>query len=337
MSLDRLWFGAPPAWQRLLALSVLGPPSLAFRLGVGARNGLFDAGLLEAQRVDGLQVVSVGNLVVGGAGKTPLVIFLARWALAAGKRVAVLTRGYGRESRTPLDFDASALPDEPRCGDEARLIARKAPGCRVFVDADRLRAARAAKAAGFTVAILDDGFQHRRLARDVDVLVEVPEASRDVLPLGPYREPASNRRRATLAWNGPAPHDPTGRLVVQRLVDAAGRPSRPTRVFALTGIARPARFVDTLRRERLDLAGAWHFPDHHRFSARDLNTVRDTAKRLEAVVVTTEKDRERLPPGFDAVTVEAALEVTRGLDALTRALGWPQACAPRPSMEEGAP
>jgi tetraacyldisaccharide 4'-kinase len=335
--LDRLWFGAAPAWQRVLALSMLGPPSLAFRLGVGARNGLFDAGLLQAQRIEGLQVVSVGNLVVGGAGKTPLVIFLARWALAAGNRVAVITRGYGRASRVPLDFDFGALPDEPRCGDEARLIARKAPGCRVFVDADRVRAARAAKAAGFTIVILDDGFQHRRLARDVDVLVEVPEASRDMLPLGPYREPASNRRRATLAWNGPAPHDPAGRLVVQRLVDAAGLNARPTRVFALTGIARPLRFLDTLQREHLDLAGAWHFPDHHRFSANELRTVADTAKRLGAVVVTTEKDRERLPPGFDAVTVETTLEVTRGLDALTRALGWPEACAPRPSMEERAP
>jgi tetraacyldisaccharide 4'-kinase len=335
--LDRLWFGEPPVWQRALALVVLGPPSLAFQVGVGVRNGLFDAGVLTAVRVDGLEVVSVGNLVVGGAGKTPLVIFLARWALAAGKRVAVLTRGYGRTERTPLDFDATALPDEPRCGDEARLIARSVPGCRVFVDGDRVRGARAAKAAGFEVALLDDGFQHRRLARDVDLLVEVPEASRWVLPLGPSREPVSNRRRATLSWNGPAAHDPAGRLVVQRLVDATGRGARPRRVFALTGIARPERFLTTLRARGLELAGAWHFPDHHRFSARELEGVTAAAKRLEAVVITTEKDRERLPAGFDAVTVETALEVTRGLEALTRALGWPQACAPRPSMEEGAP
>ncbi|MCA3015642.1 MAG: tetraacyldisaccharide 4'-kinase, partial [Myxococcaceae bacterium] len=283
------------------------------------------------------QVVSVGNLVVGGAGKTPLVIYLAQWALAAGRRVAVLTRGYGRRGRGPLDFDAASLPDELRCGDEPRLLARKAPGCRVFVDVDRVRAARAAKAAGAEVALLDDGFQHRWLARDVDVLVEVPGASAAVLPLGPGREPASGRRRATVRWNGPAASDPAGRLVVERLVDPSGAPARLTRAFVLTGIARPERFVETLRGLGLEVAGARPFPDHHRFSLRELAEVTRAAAALGATVVTTEKDRERLPAGFAAVTAESVLVVTRGRSALARALGWPEACAPQTSMEEGAP
>ncbi|MDX2010444.1 MAG: tetraacyldisaccharide 4'-kinase [Myxococcaceae bacterium] len=335
--LDRLWFGAAPAWQRALGLVALGPPSLLFRLGVGVRNALFDAGVLATGRVENVQVVSVGNLVVGGAGKTPLVIFLAQWALASGLRVAVLSRGHGRASRGPLDFDAAALPDEPRCGDEPRLIARKAPGARLYVDADRLRAATVARANGAQVAILDDGFQHRRLARDVDLLVEVPGASPHVLPLGPHREPVANRRRATLCWNGPSPNDPAGALVVERLVDPTGQVATPRRVVALTGIARPDRFLTTLRGLGLDVTGRWHFPDHHRFSPAELARVSSDAARQGAVVVTTEKDRERLPSGFAAVTVETALSVTRGLDTLARALGWPEACAPRPTMEEGAP
>ncbi|MCU0701967.1 MAG: tetraacyldisaccharide 4'-kinase [Myxococcaceae bacterium] len=291
----------------------------------------------EAALVFGLQVVSVGNLVVGGAGKTPLVIFLARWALASGLRVAVLSRGYGRAGRGPVDFDVTSLPDERRCGDEPRLIARKAPGARLYVDSDRLGAATRAKAQGAQVAILDDGFQHRRLARDVDLLVEVPGASTHVLPLGPFREPVGSRRRATVRWNGPSPNDPAGELVVRRLVDASGRVATPRRVVALTGIARPQRFLTTVRGLGLEVVGAWHFPDHHRFSASELTRVSSDATRLGAVIVTTEKDRERLPPSFQSVTVETTLSVTRGLDVLARVLGWPEACAAKATMEEGAP
>jgi tetraacyldisaccharide 4'-kinase len=335
--LDGLWYGTAPAWQRVVALATLGPPSLAIRLGVSVRNGLFDAGLLPVTRVDGLQIVSVGNLVVGGSGKTPLVIFLARWALAAGRRVAVLTRGYGRQGTTPLDFDATALPDEPRTSDEPRLVARKAPGARIFVDSDRVRAAHAAKAWGAQVVLLDDGFQHRRLARDVDLLIEVPDASPHVLPLGPGREPASSRRRATVRIHGPASSDPTGRLLVERFVGPQGPVPRPARAYVLSGIARPARVLESLRALAVDVVGQSHFADHHRFTSRELEQVSRAACSLGARVVTTEKDRERLPTDFDAVTVETALLMTRGLDTLARVLGWPEACAPVPSVEEGAP
>jgi tetraacyldisaccharide 4'-kinase len=248
----------------------------------------------------------------------------------------VLTRGYGRHGRAPLDFDVEALADVRLSGDEPRLVARKAPGCRVFVDADRVRAARAAKANGAEVALLDDGFQHRWLSRDVDVLVEVPGASTAVLPLGPGREPVSGRRRATVRWNGPAASDPAGRLVVERLVEPSGAAVRLTRAFALTGIARPGRFVETLRGLGLEVVGARHFPDHHRFSPRELSQVARAAAAHGAPVVTTEKDRERLPGGFEAITAESALVVTRGRDSLARVLGWPEACAPRTSVEEGA-
>ncbi len=335
--MERLWYGRAPAWQRALATLVLGPASLVYGSLTAARNALFDAGLLRVHRVEGLQVVSVGNLVVGGAGKTPLVIFLSQWALAAGHCVAVLSRGYGRVGRQPLDFDASALPETRLCGDEPRLIARRAPGVRLFVGADRVAAAYRARAAGCTVALLDDGFQHRRLGRDADVVIEIPEASTATLPLGPGRESSSGKRRATVVWNGQGADDPRGRLVVTgaRALDASlvALAARP--VIALTGIARPERFLSTLTSLGAQVVGVERFPDHHRFSVRELERVRAHAARRQAIVVTTEKDQERLAPGFDVVVVETALEVTGGLETLARAVGWPSACAPRPSMEKG--
>jgi tetraacyldisaccharide 4'-kinase len=337
-ALDRLWYGRAPAWQRALAAVVLGPASLVYGGVIAVRHALFDVGLLRVHRVEGLQVVSVGNVVVGGSGKTPLVIFLAQWALAAGHRVAVLSRGYGRNDREPLDFDASVLPETDRCGDEPRLIARRAPGARLFVEADRVSAAHRARASGCTVALLDDGFQHRRLARDADVLIEIPEASTAALPWGPGREFSSGKRRATVVWNGRGATDPTGRLVVTavRSTDGSLLTLTAQPVVALSGIARPERFTDTLVGLGAHVVGVERFSDHHRFSTRDLERVRANADRAQALIVTTEKDRERLPAGFEAVVVETVLEVTSGLETLARAVGWPSACAPVPSMERVA-
>ena len=334
-AVDRLWYGGAPAWQRALATLVLGPASLAYGSVIAARNALFDAGVLRVHRVEGLQVISVGNVVVGGSGKTPLVIFLSQWAIAAGHTVAVLSRGYGRVGRQPLDFEASVLPEPHLCGDEPRLIARRVPGARLFVDADRVAAAHRASAAGCSVAVLDDGFQHRRLGRDVDVLIELPEASTFPLPLGPGREFSSGKRRATVIWNGQGVSDPRGRLVMTGVRGAESLTGRP--VIALTGIARPERFVDALRALGAQVVGHERFPDHHRFSAKELERVQVHASRRGALVVTTEKDHERLPPGFEAAVVETSLQVTNGLETLARAVGWPSACAPRPSMEKGAP
>lgn len=333
-ALERLWYGEAMPLERMVATLVLGPASLAWRGVTAARNALFDLGVLRAQRVEGLQVVSVGNLVVGGSGKTPLVIFFARWAQATGKRVAVLSRGYGRRRSAPLRVDASALPDEVECGDEPRLIARST-GVPVYVDADRVRAARRAKAEGNEVVILDDGFQHRRLARDVDLLIDVPEASAAVLPLGPCREGRQARRRATVVWNGPASVDPRGGLVVSAVRGARSIAEQP--VVALTGIARPRRFLHVLAELGARVVLHAGFADHHRFTTRELDRVRAEADRRSALIVTTEKDAERLPAGFPAVVIETRLSVTGGLDTLARALGWPAACAPLPSVEEGAP
>lgn len=334
-ALEHLWYGTPNLLVRAAAMIALGPPSLLYGAATQARTALFSLGLLRATRIDGLQVVSIGNLVAGGSGKTPLVIFLAQWALAAGHRVGVLTRGHNRDERQPVEFDASSLPEVERCGDEPRLIAQRVPAARVFVDADRVAAARRAKAAGCDVVLLDDGFQHRRLARDVDVVIEVPGTS-GVLPLGPHREFAWAKRRAHVIFNGPGSTDPRGSLVVTGVRGVAGSLSGRT-VLALSGIARPERFHRTLTTMGAQLVPPAVFPDHHRFTERELAAVTRRAREKNALVVTTEKDAQRLPPGFEAGVVETALEITENLDTLARVLGWPVACAPRASMKEGPP
>lgn len=333
--IDRLWYGDAMPLERALATLTLGPASLVYGAIGAARNALFDTGLLRTHRISGAQVISVGNLIVGGSGKTPLVIFLSKWGLAAGRKVAVLSRGYGRTGRTPLQFDGRSLPPEPECGDEPRLIAR-CSGATVFVDADRVAAARRAVASGFDTLILDDGFQHRRLARDVDVLIRVPEASTAVLPLGPAREFSSGARRATVVWNGQGGGDPAGALVVRGLRNGPSS-LRDQRVVALAGIARPTRFFDTLLRLGAQLVVTERFPDHHRFTKAELERFRAHTERTQSILVTTEKDAERLPDGFPATVVETELRVTQGLETLARAVGWPSACAPVPSVGEAAP
>lgn len=327
-SLDDVWYGRAPTWKRTLAAVALGPASLAMRGVVATRNALFDARLLVATRIEGVQIVSVGNLVVGGAGKTPLVIFLAQWALALGKRVAVVSRGYGRSAQAPVTFDRSALPRVEAVGDEPRLIARRT-GAQVFVDADRVRAATAARASGVQVVLLDDGFQHRRLARDVDIVVHVPTASEHVLPWGPCREPPSSLRRAQIVWNGPAATDPHGALRVSRVVDANGSVAslQGRKVLALSGIARPLRFFETLEQLGATVVERHAYGDHHQFTAEELERAAASAARADAVVVTTEKDRERLD-GAPVWVVETELEVTANRSTLAAALGWAEDRAP---------
>ena len=158
-----------------------------FRIGVAARGGCFAAGLLRVRRAP-LPVISIGNLTAGGTGKTPVVIQVLRRLLATGERPAVLARGYGAARDGELN-------------DELRLIGEEVPGALLFPGKDRVSRARDAAAAGATVIVLDDGFQHRRLARDLDVVVLDATApwgtpSGRLLPRGLLREPPGALRRA---------------------------------------------------------------------------------------------------------------------------------------------
>jgi tetraacyldisaccharide 4'-kinase len=342
-AVERLFYPpGPESWGRRVLLAPVAALSWGYGLGVQVRGALYDARVLNEGRVEGLRIISVGNLNVGGTGKTPAVLHLAGMLTRAGRKVGILTRGYGRQTSEPLTFTGmEALPSVEEAGDEPLLLARRCPEARVLVGADRLVLARRARdELGLDVVLLDDGFQHRRLARDEDVVV-VDEAggfgNGRMLPRGPLREPMSALRRATLFWirtaTTPVPPLPPllGPQVRTRYrptawVDPAGKDHPPESlsgapVVALAGLARPGSFLRTLRQLGVSLQEAALFPDHHRFTASELQGVEAAAARHRARIVTTEKDAVRLPQGFEAWTVRLGVEVLEGEDLLRRALG----------------
>lgn len=341
--IERLFYPpTPESWARRALLAPVTALSWGYGLGVRVRGALYDQDVLRGERVEGLRIISVGNLNVGGTGKTPAVLHLAGMLVKAGRKVGILTRGYGREGKAPLTFTgAGPLPAVEEAGDEPLLLARRCPEARVLVGADRRALARRAREEfGLEVVLLDDGFQHRKLARDEDVVV-VDEAAGfgngQLLPRGPLREPVSALSRATLFWirttANPAPSLPPlpGPQVRTRYkpmawVDPEGREHPPEAlsgapVLALAGLARPGSFLRTLEQLGVSLRGTALFPDHHPFTAGELREVKERAVRHGARIVTTEKDAVRLPPGFEAWTVRLGVEVLEGEDLLRRALG----------------
>jgi len=341
--IERLFYPpGPESWDRRVLLAPVTALSWGYGLGVRLRGALYDTNILREERVEGLRIISVGNLNVGGTGKTPAVLHLAGMLVQAGRKVGILTRGYGRQGKAPLTFTGTELlPSVEEAGDEPLLLARRCPEARVLVGADRRALARQARDEfGLEVVLLDDGFQHRRLARDEDVVV-VDEAAGfgngQMLPRGPLREPLSALSRATLVWIRtaaspafplpplPGPQvrtryqptawvDPTG---VEHPLEALSG----ARVLALAGLARPGSFLRTLRQLGVSIQDVALFPDHHPFTAGELRDIEARASKHGARVVTTEKDAVRLPRGFEAWTVRLGVEVLEGEDLLLRALG----------------
>lgn len=304
--------------------------SLPLRLasaGFGAAAALRSR-LIKPQRVEGARVVSVGNLTVGGSGKTPVVIFLASLAAAAGKKVAVLSRGYGRRARGDVRFDAANLLPWSEVGDEPRLIAQRVPEATVWVGRDRASLARQAAESGAQLILLDDGMQHRRLSRDVDIVVVDAAAgfgNGRLLPAGPLREPLSQLSRASFVWLRQT--GPSAAGLDEALGSAPRVVSRPVahvidgtisgkRVVALAALARPSAFTRTLESLGATVVAERYFADHHVFTSAELDEVRS----LGSVVVTTEKDAQRLKPGFPALVVRLEEDVVSGRDLLERHL-----------------
>jgi tetraacyldisaccharide 4'-kinase len=267
-------------------------------------------------------VVSVGNLSVGGSGKTPTVASLAKLLLAAGERPVILSRGYARRDVVEgvLVVSDGRLVYEPveRSGDEPQLLARTLPGVPVLVCPDRhLAGVLAARRFGATVLLLDDGFQHLELERDIDLLLVRPDDLDDqMLPQGRLREPlsAAQAAHAIIVPGSVSEAMPVGarlgkgpvfRLeqefatprLVQPFGDAVPEGGFGTRrrLVAVAGIARPERFFNTVEALGWEIAQPMVFRDHHWFTRKDLDAIHDAVHTFGAGgVITTEKDAVRL-------------------------------------------
>jgi tetraacyldisaccharide 4'-kinase len=242
-------------------------------------------------------VVSVGNLSAGGSGKTPFVLLLGELLKARAVKFDVLSRGYGRTSTGVRLVDPAGLPQE--FGDEPLLIARKLQ-VPVIVGEDRYDAGRFAESRfGAQLHLLDDGFQHRALARDFDIVLVTPQDASDrLLPVGRLREPSRSLRRAdavVLASGASADSFPLeGKLVwrVRRGILPQNVPPRPV-VFC--GIARPQNFVLQLRAANIEPVAEAFYRDHHAYTEKDIHELLALKQRSEAGgFVTTEKDAVNL-------------------------------------------
>jgi tetraacyldisaccharide 4'-kinase len=264
-------------------------------------------------------VISVGNLVMGGSGKTPIVAALAQLLLEEGERPAIRSRGYGRRHEgdgvVVVSNGAQVLVDAARSGDEPQMLARALPGVAVLVSADRyLAGTLAERRFGCTVHLLDDGFQHVQLARTVDLLaVSREDLQERVLPAGRLREPLDaaagadavlvagddeDARTVGAALHPPAVFRVVPRYQEPRLVQPFGAPVQMNghrRAVAVAAIARPERFFAALRAQGWDIAREITFRDHHWFTAKDLKKIAGAQEETGAsLVITTEKDAMRL-------------------------------------------
>lgn len=325
----------------------LGALARGYRGFLGARDWLYERGVLESRRV-GCRVVSVGNLTVGGTGKTPAVELAVRTLVEMGHRPAVASRGYRRRSngvRVVADTACIRL-DAEDAGDEPFLLARRLPGIPVVVGSSRYEAARlAVERFGVTVIVLDDGFQHRTLAKDLEIVMVracSPWGNGRLLPMGPLREPPAALARADLiVATGVAAQRDLAEVEATAAVHAPGVPVLPARhvavdcleaermrsiplaelarapLVAFAGIGLPASFEATLAGLGARLVDSLAYADHHWYSQRDLQTLEVRARALgAAALVTTEKDWIRLRrlavPGLPLYVVTVRLELLGG-------------------------
>jgi len=319
---------------------LLAPAAWIFRAGVACRSAAYRRQWLSARHLR-QPVVSVGNLSVGGTGKTPFVEYLAKLLVARGRKPAILTRGYRRKRSADLVVIESASrrsPDPRVVGDEPALLARRLPCVPIVVSADRYRAGRVAEER-FEVDthILDDGFQHLGLARTLDIVLldATEDYDAGLLPVGRLREPLSALARAqvviltrTKASAGGL-GDPAERLEPQAeriqtlathwapnarlfraVTESAGAWTVPDDVnpnggaihelplqacFAFCGVGNPQAFFRDLQGWGVHLAGQRVFPDHHRYSPKDLADLEKAARASgAAAILTTEKDAMNL-------------------------------------------
>lgn len=351
--------GVPALWRRavsrrrgpaLLLLPLAWLLSIPWLIVVCLSHWLYRSGLRRAHG-GALPVVSVGNVSVGGTGKTTTCLYLARELSARGVTAGIVLRGYKRRGGGALLVsDGEALLCGPeQAGDEAWLLAGQLPGCPVAVCRRREMALELLAAqTNARVAILDDGYQYYRLARQIDlVLLDAftPEAADHVFPAGFLREPYGHLSRATDIWITHADIADPARVARLRAVAAryaahariaetahlaaglttwagqrvganvlAGRP-----VVAFAGIGNPESFFDMVEALTARNVTRIEFPDHHPYSPRDWETISGAARRTGAAVLTTPKDAVRTPPppgDIDVYVLAPTLSVVSGLGAV---------------------
>jgi tetraacyldisaccharide 4'-kinase len=325
----RVWRGEAKFLRAVLFLP-LGFFSWIYRICLVVRESLFVAGLLKVQEA-AIPVVSVGNITVGGTGKTPVVELLSRRLREQGFRPGIVTLGYKREREGVFGVNAKK-DDAASVGDEALMLARRT-GLPVIVGKKRIRAVELGiKEFGIDLALLDDGYQVRDLRKDMEVLVlsgKKGEENGDLFPLGPYREPLAMIRKADVILIN------KGELSNEAKVHSAGIPSfrvryQPTflynmgrnligpctflkerKVVAFAGLGDNRSFFELLKELEAQLVHEVEFPDHYAYSARDIERL--SSLQDAEILVTTEKDAIKLdqlekPKNLFYLAVEAVVE-----------------------------
>lgn len=302
-----------------LLILILAPFALLYSFVQRLRAVFYKIGILKSRRLP-RPVISIGNITVGGTGKTPVTSYIARLLLQQGYRVAVLSRGYGGslEGQSIVVSDGATVMLSPReCGDEPYLLASTIPGLMVVIGTDRYAAGLLAmQQLAPDVFLLDDGFQHLRLQRDLNILLldhSRPYGNGWTLPSGLLREPVSARQRANLIIHTRCPESASNTVSAagipnlnarHRIIDllplSGGDPtplpcSTPLKALAFAGIAEPSAFFNELRSLGLDLVHTIRFPDHTSYADAEVSGIMDAMGHYGAkVAITTEKDGVKL-------------------------------------------
>ena len=343
-----------------LLLTLLTPLSYLYAATAKLRNWLYDCRLLKSKQLP-CTVISVGNIASGGTGKTPVVIWIAKALLDAGRRPAILLRGYHRQNKIPgsqvVSDGREIVASVETSGDEAVMIARDLPSVPVLIGKNRYEAGcHTLERLKCDVLILDDGFQHRKLKRDLDIVTvdaTQPFGTGKPLPAGTLREPVSALRRADLimltrvdmAESAGKIREDIAKLVGDTpIIESRHEPTRLYRLggggnvdfcllkgknlLAVCGIGNPGAFVETLHRYAPEAIDLLPFPDHHQYSRADVARIRQEAHRAGAdYIIVTRKDELKLSAfvaeGGDALPIlvlAIEVSVTDGECLLTRRL-----------------
>jgi tetraacyldisaccharide 4'-kinase len=342
--LREIWYGDQVTSSvfnpSILIISIL---SLLYRLVINIRNRMYDLGIFKQEKLP-CKVISIGNITVGGVGKTPTVIMLANLLKGKGYRPAVLSRGYGGEGQSKVNIVSDGshiLMGHIEAGDEPVLIAKSTVGIPVLTGAKRTLTGRVAiKDLGADILILDDAFQHRQIFRDIDIVLlsrENPFGNGFLLPRGPLREPLGALNRASyLIWkdnvrDGRYPlyqEQGIGTFIPvlsmypkpKYLIRGNTEDSLPLeyikgkKICAIAGIGSPESFGETIDSLGGILVSFMPFPDHYRYTSQDISDIRNKSSATGAeIIMTTEKDGIRLTdfPDFleDILILKVEMEI----------------------------